>query len=190
MLFLLLLLPLSAHAAFLDCIFFNGYENPGTTNTAALGALEVHNCARKTVVPAATTAIPPLVWSTTVAAQAQTWANHCTYQHGGLGTTDYGQNLYAYANTDQSIVPTLTDAALVWAGEEPDYNYTTNSCAADKACGHYTQMVWAATTHLGCGQAVCTQNNPFDPTGAIYPTWHLFVCDYDPRGNFIGNRPY
>lgn len=106
---LLLLLPLSAHAVFLDCVFFDGLEDQGTTNPAALGALDVHNCARKTVDPAASPAIPSLVWDATIASTAQAWADGCVYTHGehaGLG-----QNIYASASTGGQI-RTIAEASI------------------------------------------------------------------------------
>lgn len=182
---LALLLPFSAHAVFLDCLFFDGLENMGTTDVEALGALEVHNCARNTVIPAATPAEPMLTWNATVAATAQTWADGCTYAHGGQN--GYGQNIYAAASTDPGFTATLSDAALSWASEEPDYNYASNTCSGAQ-CGHYTQMVWSSTTQLGCGLKFCTKNTPFDPK--VFPHWYLIVCDYNPAGNITGQRPY
>lgn len=178
---LLMLVPLSAHAVFLDCVFFNGFENPGTTDTAALGALQVHNCARKTVDPPASTPIQSLVWNSTVATTAQTWANNCNYSHNGI-QVGYGQNIYAASG----FTPTLTDASNAWASEEPNYNYATNTCASGKVCGHYTQMVWSSTTQLGCGQALCTTTPP-SPLGS---PWYFIVCDYNPPGNFNNLTPY
>lgn len=187
---MLLLLPLSAHAAFLDCLFFDGFENPGTTDAAQLAALAVHNCARKTVSPAASTPIPQMTWNTTVAGTAQTWANGCNDTHGGQN--GYGQNIYAGASTDPNYHATLADAADAWASEEPYYNYAGNTCnTADPpntatTCGHYTQVVWSSSTQLGCGLKYCTTNTPF---GAGFPNWYLIVCDYNPAGN-SGGRPY
>ncbi len=178
---LLLLLPLSAHAVFLDCVFFDGMEDQGTTDSAALAALQVHNCARKTVDPAASSPIPSLVWDTTVASTAQLWANGCVYQHGGLN--GYGQNLYVDAG---GPTPSFAVAANSWASEQLDYDYATNTCAGT-TCGHYTQMVWSTTTQLGCGQAYCTTNSPF---GSSFPNWNFIVCDYNPPGNYVGQYPY
>ena len=181
LLFSLLFIPLSAHAVFLDCVFFNGMEGQGTTNSAALAALRVHNCARKTVLPAASSPIPSMVWNTTVASAAQSWANGCTYAHGG--SAGYGQNLYVDAG---GSTPTFAVAANYWASEQPDYHYATNTCTGPM-CGHYTQMVWRTTTQLGCGQAYCTTNSPFGPN---FPNWNLIVCDYSPPGNYSGQKPY
>ncbi len=54
-------------------------------------------------------------------------------------------------------------------------------------CGHYTQIVWRSTQKLGCGIKVCTKNSPF---GASFPTWTYVVCNYQPPGNIIGQKPY
>jgi hypothetical protein len=65
----------------------------------------------------------------------------------------------------------------LWAGERPNYTYDTNSCAPNKVCGHYTQVVWANTTGVGCGTA-------------SQGTWTVWYCDYVPAGNITGQRPY
>lgn len=40
--------------------------------------------------------------------------------------------------------------------------------------GHYTQLVWADTTHVGCGMVQYKNSN-------FYIT--LFACNYSPGGN-------
>jgi hypothetical protein len=74
-----------------------------------------------------------------------------------------------------------------WAAEASDYDYARNTCAAGKVCGHYTQLVWRATTRVGCATQVCDRNSPF---GSRFPTWQLWVCNYAPPGNYVGQRPY
>lgn len=188
---LLLLAPIAAHAAFLDCVFFDGFQSSGTLNGSAISAadardgLAVHNCARKTVDdPAPATPMPLLTWNTVAAALAQTLANGCVYGHGNHA--GYGQNIYASAGTGPT--QTLADASLRWASEEPNYHYANNTCSDAKVCGHYTQIVWSTTTSVGCGQAVCTStaNSP----GSGFPNWNFIVCNYSPPGNYIGQRPY
>jgi pathogenesis-related protein 1 len=67
----------------------------------------------------------------------------------------------------------------VWAGEKDNYDYASNRCAAGKICGHYTQVVWAATERVGCGLAQCA--------GLAFGA--TIVCNYSPAGN-SGGRPY
>lgn len=143
-----------------------------------VGITAAHNTARANVSPAANPAIPPLTWSNTVASAAQGWANRCKWEHSSNG---YGENIYASAG--QSISgQSITDD---WVSEESDYDYAANSCSG--VCGHYTQVVWRNSVSIGCGVAHCTKNSPF---GAGFPNWDFVVCDYDPPGNYNGQRPY
>src|SRR4051812_2705959 len=57
-----------------------------------MGMTAAHNAARAKVLPAATPALPPLTWSSTLAAYAQTYSETCTWKHS-MGK--YGENIYA-----------------------------------------------------------------------------------------------
>jgi pathogenesis-related protein 1 len=178
-----------ARAVFLDCIFIDGVEDLGTTNAEQRDAVQLHNCARKTVTPVANPTIPSLTWSATLGSTAQSYANQCHYMHSS--TAGLGENIYAYATTgtDNTVI---SDAVADWASEEPYYDYTSNTCSAPNppgTCGHYTQVVWRNTTQVGCGRKYCTTNTPFQPA-ATFPNWTFVVCNYSPQGNFNGNRPY
>jgi hypothetical protein len=142
-----------------------------------------------TVSPVPSPPLPALGWSASAEAIAQEWASGCVYQHNGGRNADgiqRGENIAATAPADRADA---TPAYIVglWAGEWPDYDYATNSCAAGQVCGHYTQVVWRRTALVGCARARCTTNSPF---GASFPTWDFFVCDYEPPGNYVGQRPY
>jgi hypothetical protein len=82
---------------------------------------------------------------------------------------------------------TLTTMGVVqnWASESAGYDYGRNTCAPSKMCGHYTQIVWRATTQVGCATARCNQNSPFGSG-----QWQFWVCNYSPPGNYVGQRPY
>eukprot|EP00268_Persea_americana_P011503 TRINITY_DN14855_c1_g2_i2.p1 TRINITY_DN14855_c1_g2~~TRINITY_DN14855_c1_g2_i2.p1 ORF type:complete len:163 (-),score=7.27 TRINITY_DN14855_c1_g2_i2:145-633(-) len=131
--------------------------------------LNAHNAARNQV------GVGPLVWDNTVAAYAQNYANRrmgdCSLTHSG---GPYGENLFRGSGDEYNA----TQAVNLWVDEKKDYDYNTNTCAAGKQCGHYTQVVWRRSARLGCARVKC--NN-----GAIFIT-----CNYDPRGNFVGQRPY
>ena len=179
---LLLLLGCASpvHAAFMDCLFFDGLDGEGAATPAPWkGNLREHNCARKTVVPAAHPALPLLHWNTTIAQTAQIYSNQCLWQHSGA--PGLGENLYA----STSSTGAQTASADNWASEFQYFNYSANSCASGQTCGHYTQMVWRATSQLGCGVSNCTTGSPFGSGN-----WTLVVCNYSPPGNIIGQRPY
>lgn len=162
----------------------NGAGGGGTTSTtggddepaAMAGMTAAHNAARAAVDPPAATPIPPLAWSGEVAAAAQAYADGCVFEHSGSG---YGENLYA---TTSSATP--AKVVTSWVSEKADYDYASDDCS--DTCGHYTQVVWAESRRLGCGVANCTEGSPFDGGGA----WQIWVCNYDPPGNFLGELPY
>jgi len=176
------MVPIGARAAFLDCLFFDGMDGETASAPAAWqGNLKTHNCARKTVVPAAHPVIPMMSWANDIGQTAQTYANQCVFAHSG--TPGLGENIYAAApwGSDQ------TAAAQSWASEFSFYDYASNTCASGHMCGHYTQMVWRSSTEIGCGIKNCSVNSPF---GSNFPNWTIVVCNYRPPGNYSGQRPY
>jgi pathogenesis-related protein 1 len=96
-----------------------------------------------------------------------------------------GENLYwasARKTGGKSIPQPITEKEVVagWATEKPWYSRATNTCEAPlgKTCGHYTQIVWEATREVGCAKAICKDSS------------QIWVCNYAPAGNMIGQRPY
>jgi hypothetical protein len=73
-----------------------------------------------------------------------------------------------------------------WYPEEKNWNCKTNVCdtSGGKMCGHLTQIIWGATTTVGCGIAYCTMQS-----GSTL--WHVqnAVCRYKSAGNVIGQNP-
>lgn len=184
----LLWLPQGGAAQALSCpetpILVDGFETsaPGSPNLIggdAAATLDLHNCMRNQVSPPAIPALAPLTWSTTVADSAQAWANNCAFQH--QPGQPFGENLAASTGSSFSML----QGTQLWVAERTSYDYAGNTCQSGAVCGHYTQVVWRNTSQLGCGRAVCTTGNPFGSG-----TWTLVVCRYDPRGNFVGQRPY
>jgi len=171
--------------------------DPGdpTPPTAAQAAwLDPQNAVRAgtfagvTVSPAPSPALPALAWSAQAAAVAEAWARRCVYQHNagrGADGTPRGENIAATAPGSRADATPAYVVGL-WASEWPDYAHATNSCAAGKVCGHYTQLVWRGTVRVGCAKATCTTGSPFSGS----TTWDFFVCDYEPPGNWSGERPY
>jgi pathogenesis-related protein 1 len=47
---------------------------------------------------------------------------------------------------------------------------------------HYTQMVWKSTTEIGAGKATIQQGEK--------QGWTVVVCNYNPPGNMVGEKPY
>ena len=143
-----------------------------------------HNRWRKTV------GAPPLTYSTELADAAQEWADHlkhsnqCRMLHS-KPDGKYGENLFWASAIEWSDgrheVQKVHPKKVVddWASERFDYDHKSNSCAAGKVCGHYTQVVWKTTTTVGCAVAVCEDSRE-----------QVWVCRYQPPGNWVGKKPY
>ncbi len=120
--------------------------------------------------------LPPLQWSLRLAAQAQAWAEHLA-QIGTLQHSGPGQNL-AMGTAGAFSLTQLVD---LWGHEQryfhngnfPDISTTGNWADV----GHYSQLIWATTTQVGCGYA---ENH-----GQAF-----LVCDYNPPGNVMGQPVY
>jgi len=158
----------------------------------AMCMLEEHNALRASV------GVQGLRWSEPLAQQAATWANTlkktgCTMKHSHAarvgenlywasplktGSRSKGNSAWKWRLTPQPIKEENVVAA--WATEQPWYSRASNSCDAPpgKTCGHYTQMVWGTTREFGCAKAVCDDSS------------QVWVCNYAPAGNVIGQRPY
>lgn len=143
--------------------------------------ISAHNTVRLGATPTPNPPLPALTWSTSAADTAQAWAEQCQFQHNP-NRGNLGENLAA------ATPNALTTAGVVqnWASESSFYDYGKNTCAPGKTCGHYTQLVWRNTTQVGCATKVCNKNSPFSG----FTQWQLWVCNYSPPGNFVGQRPY
>ena len=142
---------------------------PDVAETGALAGLTAaHNAARSDV------GVAGLTWSPQLAGYAQQWADHlaadnnCSLQH--RQGDSYGENMF-WTTTPRSAAYVVSQ----WTAEKAQYDHDTHSC--DGVCNHYTQVVWSATTTLGCGMATCGQTQ-------------VWVCNYDPQGNYVGQTPY
>ena len=65
-----------------------------------------------------------------------------------------------------------------WGNEEKQYRYPNEGFS--ETTGHYTQLVWQNTTHVGCGAVNCNNGAANGAKG-----W-LLVCEYFPPGNVDG----
>ena len=145
-----------------------------------IGITEAHNMVR------AAHGVGPIMWDPQLASIAQAWVNQCidTMAPAGLLDADpnrstaygsyVGENIFGSTGTVSG-----PEAVGLWAEGEADYDYANNTCASGGSCGAYTQIVWAASTKLGCAAKMCS--------GITYG--YSIVCNYAPGGN-DGNRPY
>ncbi|KAM7303768.1 Golgi-associated plant pathogenesis-related protein 1-like [Ixodes scapularis] len=108
-------------------------------------------------------------------AMAKAWATKLAtedrFEHSP--GTDHGENIYVKWSSDTKHQITGREAVESWYSEISEYHWDGGEPDID-ITGHFTQLIWKETTHLGCAQA----------RGATHKI--LVVANYSPPGNVIG----
>ncbi|KAL5102803.1 Cysteine-rich secretory protein LCCL domain-containing 2 [Taenia crassiceps] len=144
--------------------------------------LEAHLRLRETVCPPASDMLL-MEYSNELEQYADYWASHCRFEHPDTRIlphySDLGQSLAVFG----SVKPSFTEAVCGYALEKSNYYYQNNTC--NGSCDRYKRMIWASSNQLGCAMRQCD---------GIRPEWdnpqYLSVCQYRPKGNKQGKRPY
>ena len=137
--------------------------------------LRLHNKVRGDV------GVGPVTWSKKLAIYAQEWANqlastNCKLKHrpnSGKWKQEYGENLFMGTAGYYGVA----DAVKAWESEKQYYRGQTLNPSNWYDSGHYTQMVWKNSKEIGCAKVECNGNI-------------IVVCNYDPPGNILGQKPY
>jgi len=82
----------------------------------------------------------------------------------------YGENLAWHSRKTRSC----KELIKMWYDEIELYDFEAGNF--DHSTGHFTQLVWASTTRVGCAKSISE-----GPNGGVY-----LVCNYDPAGNYLG----
>jgi hypothetical protein len=135
----------------------------------AAAVLAAHNNERARV------GVSGLVWDAKLAADAAGWARVLA----PLDNLVHAQNTGQGENLAMGTKGAYTAVRLVdgWLDEKKDYvpgrPFPNVSRTGNEVVGHYTQMIWADTTSVGCAMSRSANND-------------ILVCRYSPQGNFIG----
>ncbi|KAG0068225.1 hypothetical protein BGZ92_004933, partial [Podila epicladia] len=98
---------------------------------------------------------PALTWDDRLASFGEDWVQACKFKHSH---GPYGENLAAGHHDFHSAI-------IDWYNEAKDYDF--NNPGFSGKTGHFTQVVWKATTSIGCAMKLC-------------PTWPIYICNYSP----------
>lgn len=121
--------------------------------------------------------IPTVEWSNEIADYAKLWAERlattCDMQH--RKSHQYGENIYWTSGTANEVI--VVDK---WASEKDLFNHNKRiyEKGIGKKYGHYTQVIWKHTTKIGAAVVNCKGGG------------QIWVCNYDPPGNYIGQEVY
>lgn len=136
--------------------------------------LEAHNIERARVRAGS------MIWSDNLEAEAREWAEqliasdrfaHDPRPHG------HGENLWMgwgdrVFQPEDMVGDWIAERRLYRPGVFPNVSRTGDWVAV----GHYTQLIWRGTTHVGC--AVATRGDR-----------SILACRYSPPGNIDGQTP-
>ncbi|XP_039982308.1 peptidase inhibitor 15-A [Xiphias gladius] len=156
-----------------------------------LAILDYHNKVRGKVFPPASN-MEYMVWDDTLAKTAEDWAHACLWEHGPPHLLRFlGQNLSVRTGRYRSILQLVKP----WYDEVKDYSFPYPQDCNPRCplrcygpmCTHYTQMVWATSNKVGCAVHTCHNINVW---GAVWKRATYLVCNYSPKGNWIGEAPY
>lgn len=123
-----------------------------------------------------------LRWNDALAQSAKDWANYLAssgrFEHSPENTKKpEGENLWAgtkgYYSPEAMVDGWVREKRYFQPGLFP--NNSTTGRVED--VGHYTQLVWRATSEVGCAKATSAQED-------------ILVCHYSEAGNYVGERPF
>ena len=122
--------------------------------------------------------LQPLAWSDSLAREAADWAMVLAREGGLRHASQYqrqshGENLWMGSagvySVEIMVGAFLDERRHFRPGRFPDISRTGNWTDA----GHYSQVIWPRTRHVGCAMVTADGMD-------------FFVCRYDPGGNWIG----
>ena len=126
--------------------------------------------------------LEPVRWDPTLAQSAQRWADYLAstgrFEHAPENhRAPEGENLWAgtrgYFQPEAMVGAWIREKRFFRPGVFPD-NSTTGRW---EDVGHYTQLVWRATSQVGCAEAASERED-------------ILVCRYSEAGNYRGERPF
>lgn len=126
--------------------------------------------------------LEPLTWNPALVDSAQRWADYLAttgrFEHAPENhRAPEGENLWAgtkgYFAPEAMVGAWIREKQFFHPGVFP--NNSTTGRVED--VGHYTQLVWRATSEVGCAEASSARED-------------ILVCRYAEAGNYLGERVF
>ncbi|XP_051873843.1 C-type lectin domain family 18 member A-like isoform X2 [Pristis pectinata] len=134
-----------------------------------------HNRLRSKVQPPAAN-MQKMEWSEKLARLAQMRASSCqrSQQDQQIQVAEEEEIGWNYHTTVDAGV-SVSNVIDLWFREAQNYHYHTGQCKYNASCQHYTQLVWATSSKVGCGKHICVHDEQWTV---------IVVCAYSPGGNW------
>jgi hypothetical protein len=126
--------------------------------------------------------LTPLSWDPALAQSSQQWADYLAasgrFEHSPENrAAPEGENLWegtkGYYSPEARVDAWVREKKFFRPGVFPANSTTGNV----EDVGHYTHLIWRATTSVGCATASSRSED-------------ILVCHYTEAGNYRGERPY
>uniref|UniRef100_A0A1B6BWU7 SCP domain-containing protein n=1 Tax=Clastoptera arizonana TaxID=38151 RepID=A0A1B6BWU7_9HEMI len=122
-----------------------------------------------------------LEWDDGIEKVAHRWLLQCKFSHDECRSSEkfkrMGQNLALCSAREKSHIVNVDN----WQKEAENHcEWDVCMIRSDKKTGHFTQLGWATSSHLGCAKSMFTKK---------FKTDNLY-CNYGPAGNWAGRPMY
>jgi hypothetical protein len=118
---------------------------------------------------------PPLIWDETILNASNQWSEYLLtnnlFQHSG--NPNYGENLAYFQGYGTDSMTLLKKAVDAWYNEISSYDFTNPGFS--QATGHFTALVWSASTSFAIGITIDINTSAAD-----------IVFNSSPPGNIDG----
>ncbi|KAL1329670.1 hypothetical protein AAHE18_12G058000 [Arachis hypogaea] len=117
----------------------------------------------------------PLKWDPQLASLARKFVKkHIFDCKKGIFDTTFAGNTYGQSNAYNLGSRSGVDAVNAWLLQKINYDYKSNTCIDGTLnCIYYAQIIWGATTFLGCARVKCRNYGGTLITCFYYLPWHI-----------------
>ncbi|XP_068631454.1 uncharacterized protein [Battus philenor] len=131
-----------------------------------------------------------IVWSDDLAYSAQRWVDQCDSSTRpdkeddcrNLESSKVGQNIATMSNLSSNF--NIDSFIEMWYMQSQDYSGSVSYYnQSDYKSKYFTQLIWADTDSVGCGQASFYVKN-------LHKILRRLVCNFSPKGNIHGKPIY
>ncbi|CAH8865155.1 unnamed protein product [Trichobilharzia szidati] len=132
---------------------------------------QLANKCERTYIPPPEKELTDLIWDDGLAITAQMYAKTCRNVIG----TPHERTTCKWKSVGQNVaeVGEIQNAPVIWRDGSRYYDYKDDHCTKENDeyyCDSFKQMIFANTTHIGCGAHLCHED--------VDSKKYIVVCNY------------